>query len=420
MNDKFSTENLLLSEFTATEQTKLFQSLQRLRVNGCLTLTSPLQGEQWYFYLDGGKIVYATGGIHCLRRWQRNLMVNLPQIDSRPSQISKHLHNRDLESASQGDGKDRRPDLKPYIKPIFDTESNNRISWEYHQLSSWTKQGKITHQQANRAICFSLEEILFDIVRGIQVVCSLEQEDFLFPQLDLVEPELIIAEVDRVWQEWQQSRIADRSPNLAPVIKQPKQLTRQVSISIYQQMRKWLDGNRTIRDLAVYLQRTPLQVTRSFQPYIQSGILDLVEVNDLSITTNLDKYNYAFKAQDLDRPLIACIDDSPMVCQMLEQILTIAGYRYIGINNPEAVIPFVLEHKPNLILLDIVMPAISGYDLCAKLSQYPEVEDTPIIFLTSNDSLIDRLRAKMVGAADFVKKTIDADRLLSKIAEYIY
>jgi chemotaxis family two-component system response regulator PixG len=395
MKCKSSTDNLLLREFTASKQTKLFQSLQRSRVSGCLTLTNPLHGEEWRFYLDGGQIVYATGGVHCLRRWQRNLMLNLPQIDARPSQLSYHLRHREAENTSQS-------------------------CWEYHQLSSWVKQGKISREQGNRAVEFSIEEILFDIVRGIQVICNLDQEDFLFPQLSLVAPESTIIEVDYQWQEWQKARIADRSPNLAPVIKQPQQLKQQVDFSVYQQMCKWLDGNRTIRDLAVYLQRTPLQVTRSFQPYIQSGILDLVEVDDLSLAANLGQNKDSSASVELDRPLVACVDDSPMVCQMLEQILTLAGYRYAGINDPEAVIPFVLENKPSLILLDIVMPDISGYDLCAKLSQYPEIQDTPIIFLTSSDSLIDRLRAKMVGAADFVKKTVDADRLLSKISEYIY
>ena len=65
------------------------------------------------------------------------------------------------------------------------------------------------------------------------------------------------------------------------------------------------------------------------------------------------------------------------------------------------------------------MPKVSGYDLCAQLRKYPEFEQTPIIFLTSNTGIIDRLRAKMVGSTDFIKKTVNADELLQKIVEYL-
>ena len=65
------------------------------------------------------------------------------------------------------------------------------------------------------------------------------------------------------------------------------------------------------------------------------------------------------------------------------------------------------------------MPRISGYDLCAQLRKHREFEDIPIIFLTSNNGFIDRIRAKMVGSTDFVKKTVDADDLLSKIVQYL-
>ena len=65
------------------------------------------------------------------------------------------------------------------------------------------------------------------------------------------------------------------------------------------------------------------------------------------------------------------------------------------------------------------MPQINGYDLCAQIRKYPEFAKTPIIFLTSNSGIIDRLRAKMVGSSDFVKKTVDADELLQKIVKHL-
>ena len=96
-----------------------------------------------------------------------------------------------------------------------------------------------------------------------------------------------------------------------------------------------------------------------------------------------------------------------------------AGYRFVAINDSEDAIPALLERQPDLIFLDIVMPGVNGYDLCAQLRKYPEFKKTPIIFLTSNSGIIDRLRAKLVGSSDFLKKTVDADELLQKILEHL-
>ena len=72
-----------------------------------------------------------------------------------------------------------------------------------------------------------------------------------------------------------------------------------------------------------------------------------------------------------------------------------------------------------MIFLDVVMPHISGYELCAKLRQHPDFAETPIVFLTSNDGVLDRLRAKMVGSSDFMSKTIDPDKLLQLISRHL-
>lgn len=389
MSPKNTSDNLIIREFTAAKQIKLFISLQEAHLSGKLTFTDPVKEQEWHVYLYLGDIVYATGGVHPIRRWQRNLILNLPQI---PFQLS-HL---------QAELTQRRADLSDNI-------------WEYEQLSDWVEQQTITPQQAKNAIAFAVSEIIFDLTQAKQVICRLDQDNVLVPILELIKPQSVITQLEQVWSRWQEAQVTDRFPNMAPVILQPKQLQEKTSISAYQSLCKLLNGNRTLRDLSVQLRTSPLQVVCSLLPYIQSGIFGLVDIPDLLEIISPHQENYEHQ----DRPLIACVDDSPMVSHLMEQIIGMAGYRFLAVNDPRDAARVLMSSQPDLIFLDIVMPTISGYDLCAELRRYPEFAQTPIIFLTSNSGVIDRLRARMVGSSDFLRKTVDADELVQKIVEHL-
>ena len=388
MNAKSTSDNLIIREFTAPKQIKLFASLQEAQMSGKLTFSDPLQKSEWHLYLYLGKIVYATGGIHPIRRWQRNLISNLAQIPFQLSTLQEELS-------------ECRADISDNV-------------WEYERISYWVEQQIITPQQGINAVIFGLEEILFDLTQARQVICCLDRNNTLLPKIELIEPENSIDRINSIWQNWESAKVADRSPNMAPTILLPQELQQKTSMSAYQSLCKLLGGSRTLRDLAVQLKTSPLQVVCSLLPYIQSGILGLANVPDL-----LEPLDTSNAMASSSRPLIACVDDSWMISQMMEQIVSTAGYRFIAINSSAEAIPTLVARRPNLIFLDIVMPQVSGYDLCAKLRKYPEFAETPIVFLSSSTGVIDRIRARMVGSTDFVKKTIDADELLQKIIEYV-
>lgn len=391
MSARTISDNLIIREFTTPKQIKLFSSLQEAQVSGQLTFTDPIKGDTWHLHLHLGGIVYGTGGKHPIRRWQRNLILNLPQI---PFQLSSLQDELTAKKANLNDN-----------------------IWEYEQISHWVEQKIITPQQARNVIVFAVGEILFDLTQARQVICRLDQDNLLPEKLEPIEAEDLITTTSNIWSNWSEAQVVDRLPNMAPVILQPQQLQEKTSISAYQSLCKLLNGNRTLRDLAVQLRTSPLQVVCSLLPYIQSGIFGLVDVPDLLELINPANINYDYDHQD--RPLIACIDDSLMISHMMEQIITIAGYEFLAINDPVNAVGILMNRRPDLIFLDIVMPKISGYDLCSQLRRYPEFEQTPIIFLTSSSGIIDRIRAKMVGSSDFLKKTVDADELLQKIIEYL-
>ena len=117
-------------------------------------------------------------------------------------------------------------------------------------------------------------------------------------------------------------------------------------------------------------------------------------------------------------PLIACIDDSPMICQIMETILK-PNYRFLGITEPMKAIAEILASKPDLIFLDLMMPHTSGYEICSSLRKLSLFRQTPIIIITSNDTVVQRMRTKIIGASDFMAKPIDPKQVINMIHKYL-
>lgn len=121
----------------------------------------------------------------------------------------------------------------------------------------------------------------------------------------------------------------------------------------------------------------------------------------------------------MSRPLIACIDDSNQICVTIEQIVINFGYGFLGIRDSIKVLPLLVEHQPEMIILDLVMPIVGGYELCTQIRRIPEFKNTPILILTSNDSLINQIRAKYVGATSFISKSSGSEKIGEQIQKYL-
>lgn len=115
---------------------------------------------------------------------------------------------------------------------------------------------------------------------------------------------------------------------------------------------------------------------------------------------------------------IVHIDDSPQNCGIARTILESAGYDYFDINDPLQAIPALLQVKPALILLDLMMPIVNGYELCSQIRRVSSLKDLPIVMLTSQDGIVDRVRAKVVKASAFLPKPIEPTKLLQTVAQF--
>ena len=117
--------------------------------------------------------------------------------------------------------------------------------------------------------------------------------------------------------------------------------------------------------------------------------------------------------------LVVCIDDSKTVQKQVRMTLEAGGYRVLSILDPTLALKKLSQHQPAVIFMDINMPNLNGYDLCSLLRKSQRFKDVPIVMLTGRDGMIDRVRAKIVGATDYLTKPCDPNKLitLAKVLE---
>src|SRR5690348_5654583 len=110
-------------------------------------------------------------------------------------------------------------------------------------------------------------------------------------------------------------------------------------------------------------------------------------------------------------PLILIVDDSPTQAKLLEQVLTVHGYRVCVAKNGSQALDEMVACRPDLMISDILMPEMDGFELCRRVRQIEEVRRTPIILLTHLNDPADVLHSLEAGADYFVSKPY-SNRLL--------
>lgn len=110
---------------------------------------------------------------------------------------------------------------------------------------------------------------------------------------------------------------------------------------------------------------------------------------------------------------ILLVDDDRHIRAALSSLLTEAGYEVVSASNGQAALAAISAHKPDLVLLDVMMPVMDGYTTCEEIRKVNR--ELPIVFLTSLDTDADQIRAFELGADDFVAKTVSDAVLLARI-----
>ncbi|WP_392535814.1 response regulator [Nostoc sp. C117] len=342
---------------------------------------SPKQ-QSWFVFFLNGQIIYCQEG------------------ESSLSRITDYLRHYRVEM--------RIADKQ--IASLLSTDAP-----EYAYIWALLEQNIINPKIAASIIHGLVHETLFDLL-------SLHQGNFIFrqaaalaPQLNTFEIAPFVTKIMKQVQEWKQLYPHIQSPEQLPVLSDKVQMDSSLPAATVNKLQHWADGKTSLRQLARYLNRDILTVARAIYPYVQQSWLKLV----YSATDKLDVHTDDWELKRKHRGRVVCIDDAIAIGETINSILQAQGYEAIALTNPLEALSLVFQLKPDLILCDIAMSELEGYEVCAMLRQSTAFRLTPIIMLTGKDGFIDRVKARMVGATDYLTKPFTDTELIMLVEKYI-
>jgi two-component system, chemotaxis family, response regulator PixG len=370
----------------------------------------------WTLSFRLGRVGWVSGGVDPLDCWQRHLALAQLEI---PLNRLADINN-------------------PVEKPL-----------DSHILAGLLTEDLIDRQKCAELVAGMTVEYLFDIIqfsqhsgnrlfyKAIETGAGNTELNLVLPVLE-IEP--ILTKSIQTWQEWSKLELGVYAPSLFPTIaKSSEEIAKVLDGSDLYHTVLAIDGNRSIRRLAANNRQSVADFTTTLLPLFRSGFIGLLpqpksktakpanlaaNSDTLSTLTGRSGQTTGSSAalaspQTKQTPLIACIDDSLLIYQSLERILSANGFRHYGVQDPLKIMPSLIRNKPDFIFLDLLMPITNGYEVCEQIRKTPSLKHIPVIILTGKDGLIDRMRSKMVGANGFLGKPVESEAVLKMIEKHL-
>ena len=373
--------------------------------SGCLEIEEPKDPSiSWNIYLLQGKIQYISTSMGQQERlcylWQRfQLKSNCPQFDR--EEISEYV----LLCQALSNQLANETDVKKQLFRFCREGLANILSIEQAQIQL------VPARRINKAIIsFSLEQLgskLEDQVKFNRYIRSYIVSPF--SRLYLEQKNAL-----KFYQMWKPKYA---TPEFEAIAQQQK-LSAFVSLFV---------AKNSLYQIATRTKADAHFIGKHLKQSITAKLLDLYPFKELtseelqlkdrakenSSTKNSGTESRASSDSTSAKTLVVCIDDSKTVQKQVKMTLEAGGYEVLSILDPTVALKKLSQHQPAVIFMDINMPNLNGYDLCSILRKSQRFKDIPIVMLTGRDGMIDRVRAKIVGATDYLTKPCDPNKLIS-------
>lgn len=387
ISSKLNAENLLTQHLDSKK-------------SGCLTVSNEL--ITWYFYLENGQMVYATYSADPLDLLDNHLRRLSRQVESVTSEV------------------------RTQIRINFSQESPEAICPDYQAISWLVRTNQIKSAEA----AILIEGIITEIFESFLLI---KEGSYQFYPKSATLPIYwnkaltpLVQSCHNRLQAWQSLDPKIWSPHQRLYFAESSPGSSKLSASKVQQLQKILRGF-SFRHLGVLLNLDDLQLAKNLQSLIGDGVILLRDpqppyshlprfgstgslsgqqasetTSKTSNSGNLDSLEKV--AINQRHYTIACVDDSPAILSTINNYLQGQNIAVVMINDPVKALMQILRSKPDLILLDVGMPWVDGYELCRLIRKNSQFKKVPVVMVTGNTGLIDRARAKVAGATDYLTK----------------
>lgn len=447
--------------FTKLRPPSLLRHLSSCGDSVCLQVSS--NSVSWLIYLEQGKIAYATHSVEPFDRLERHLRRLSHQIPALTSEARVQLRLM-FES-----------DAQPYS-----WEHHNTLVGDYQAICWLASQRYLQSTQVAILLQEIVKEVIESFLLIKQGTYEFRDPPQKMPKICRLDVEKIVEKCQARLQAWQSLTPQISSPYQRPYLwiqngSQPKILP-----PIQQNLTYWMKGF-SLRHLAVILNQDEIQLARSIYPYILNGAVLLHEpdppfdklpkifekilpetsqpkesvnnkptetpspsqtpptvanepIPQASVTrrqksvrglktgktTNQEQKKVTPETANSRKVYkIISVDDSPTVLKEISRFLDDESFSVMTISDPLKAVMSIIRYKPDIILLDLNMEGIDGYELCRIIRNNSMFKNTPIIMVTGSKGIIDKVRARLVGASGYLTKPFTRTDLLKMVFMHV-
>ncbi|MFB2768157.1 response regulator [Pelatocladus sp. BLCC-F211] len=422
----------------------------------------------WSIFLDQGKITFATHSIEPFDRLERHLRRLSHRIPTLSSEIRIQLR-----LLFEPDSYTQSTELH---NSISEESISDQRPYEYQAICWLVSQKHLNPTQAAVLLQELAKEVIESFILIKQGNYELKENPERMPIICRLDVGKLLERCQGRLQDWKSFAPHISSPYQRPYLR-VKTLSSQTDLpEIQQNLSEWMKGF-SLRHLAVIMNQDEIHVLKTLYPYILNGaillhepdppfdklpktfeqitetdqinLLKKQELADISsvensntktqtISDDLSQVTQARrkKLQEFTNPIninpnlqqanpaptsirkkykIVSIDDSPTFLREISRFLEEENFSVITISDPLKAVMAVIRHKPDLILLDLNMEGIDGYELCRIIRNNSMFKETPIVMVTGSKGIVDKVRAKFVGASGYLTKPFTRADLLKMV-----
>jgi twitching motility two-component system response regulator PilG len=121
----------------------------------------------------------------------------------------------------------------------------------------------------------------------------------------------------------------------------------------------------------------------------------------------------------MQTPRVLVVDDSRVVRKIVELALWRERIEVVTATDGLGALTAVTDTEPDLLLLDVILPRMDGYQVCHVVRHHQDYHDLPIVLLSGKDSVVDRVRGKLAGATDYLSKPFESAELVWRVKRYL-